>query len=108
MSKHDASLNPFPIRNVDERWEVDLIDQGEVRNYVSCDTREDAEAIAASRTFNSMFELGQIRDADANKVLQCRDALAAYGLDSTKLYRRMNFLLEDIAKLGTQQSDSAE
>lgn len=104
---HEVAMTPFPIRQLGDRWEVVFIDQGEIPYCVTCETRDDAEAVANVRMFNAMFECRQLRDADAIKVRQCQKALAAYGLQTTVIYRRMGHLLEDIENLGTEHAGSA-
>lgn len=106
MPMREAAMSPFPIRKLGDGWEVVFIDQGEIPYCVTCETRDDAEAVANVRMFNAMFECRQLRDADAIKVRQCQKALAAYGLQSTLIYRRMGRLLEDIANLGAALSGS--
>lgn len=103
MLMHEVAMTPFPIRQLGDRWEVMLIDQGEIARCVTCETCEDAAALANARIFNAMFERRQLRDADPIKVRRCQKALAAYGLQSTVIYRRMGYLLEDIEKFATTE-----
>lgn len=96
MSTELNPPNPFPIRKKGDRWEVVFIDQGGVEDYILCDTEEHAVAVANARPFNAAFETRQKCDPDA--VQLSIDALDHYGLSTTKIYRRLKFLLEDMAE----------
>lgn len=106
MSSREPALTPFPIQKLRNRWEVVVV-HDEVVRYIPCESQKAAEAVANSRIFNTRFECRQLREVDPVKVRQCQDALAASGWQYSVIYRRMGNLLDEIAKLGSERSNSA-
>lgn len=92
----NALSNHFPIRQKGDEWEVVFLDDDEVEYYILCKTNEDATAVANARPFNVAFESSQRCNLD--EVRKSIDALDRYGLSSTKIYRRLKNLAEDIEK----------
>jgi len=82
----NANDLPYPIRQRDNGWEVVLTDQGEVWNYVQCNSQDDAEAVADARPLNGIAMKRGI--ADKTRVRRCVDALRRYGIDERQLLMR--------------------
>jgi hypothetical protein len=73
----DLAKSPFPIRQKGNQWEVLVALESEFHEYVLCDSKTDAEAIADARPLLNLHRAAG--RCDAARVQRCVDAFTRYG-----------------------------
>jgi hypothetical protein len=102
MSQCDKNPGPFPIRKRGDKWDVLVIIEGEAKSDITCDTKDDAEAVANARKFH--YEYLTKGRCDPNEVDRTVDALYRHQLGNSPLSHHLTHFA-DLLRGNTDHGD---